>query len=553
MKKHVKILIILTLCLGLILINIQVLAATGKANKEGIRIREKASTDSNVLELLSENDEVEILSEENDWYKVRYKSGEETYVGYVRKDLLKVNGEVASTTDSTEKETSTQTQTQTENEKPTPTPAQEEKENPTPTATPTPENSEPNKEKNENKEKTENSTVSITENSKISIKNEVDVKILPLINSSKIGTIEKDTQITISEVIGKWCYIESEKKNGWALISKIEENASNSEGKEEVSSDNKETTDTTSKNTETKTMYVSLTELNLRDKPDFDSNIIDELSMNDKVTVLEKIDERWSKVEVNGKTGYAANNYLSETKTDTTSRNSEEARKLTETKKESETKNTTTVKKETTNETKQETKKASESNKVSETKTVSENSKATETKTSSESSKASETKTSKESNKTSETKTSGEKNKTTENKSTSKSSNKTEKTSQKKSSNSVTGEDIVAYAKNYLGYRYVYGTAGPNTFDCSGFTSYVYKHFGYYLNRTSYGQRSNGTYVKKSQLKAGDILCFNGHVGLYIGNGKFIHAENHNTGVKISSLSQTYYKNNYVMARRIIK
>ena len=61
-----------------------------------------------------------------------------------------------------------------------------------------------------------------------------------------------------------------------------------------------------------------------------------------------------------------------------------------------------------------------------------------------------------------------------------------------------TGEDIVAYAKKFLGCRYVYGTAGPKTFDCSGLTSYVYKHFGYSLNRTSGGQRSNGKKVNKS-------------------------------------------------------
>ena len=92
----------------------------------------------------------------------------------------------------------------------------------------------------------------------------------------------------------------------------------------------------------------------------------------------------------------------------------------------------------------------------------------------------------------------------------------------------------------------------PSGFDCSGFTSYVYKHFGYSLNRTSSGQRSNGVAVSKSDLQAGDILCFNGHVGLYIGGGSFIHAANPSKGVIISSLSESYYQKNYITARRIL-
>ena len=80
----------------------------------------------------------------------------------------------------------------------------------------------------------------------------------------------------------------------------------------------------------------------------------------------------------------------------------------------------------------------------------------------------------------------------------------------------------------------------------------MYKHFGYSLNRTSGGQRSNGKKVNKSDLKAGDILCFSGHVGLYIGGNKFIHAANPRKGVIISSLSESYYVKTYITARRII-
>ncbi|MBR3162681.1 MAG: C40 family peptidase [Clostridia bacterium] len=115
-----------------------------------------------------------------------------------------------------------------------------------------------------------------------------------------------------------------------------------------------------------------------------------------------------------------------------------------------------------------------------------------------------------------------------------------------------TGNDVVAFAKQYLGYKYVSGGSSPSTgFDCSGFTSYVYKNFGVSLSRTSSGQRSNGVAVDKSNLQAGDIVCFTGHVGLYIGNNQFIHASNPTGGVKISSLSESYYVKNYITSRRV--
>ncbi len=117
---------------------------------------------------------------------------------------------------------------------------------------------------------------------------------------------------------------------------------------------------------------------------------------------------------------------------------------------------------------------------------------------------------------------------------------------------------IVEYALQYKGYPYVWATAGPNTFDCSGFTSYVYKQFGYTLSRSSKDQINNGAPISKADLQPADIVLFsrNGsyvtHVGLYIGDGKFIHASTSTTGVIISDLNTNYYINCYYAARRII-
>ena len=125
-------------------------------------------------------------------------------------------------------------------------------------------------------------------------------------------------------------------------------------------------------------------------------------------------------------------------------------------------------------------------------------------------------------------------------------------------SNSSLGQQIIDYAKQYLGVPYVYGGNGPNSFDCSGFTTYVYRHFGYTLNRTASGQLSNGTTVSKSELQAGDLVFFKdggskpvSHVGIYIGGGEFIHASTSTYEVKINDLTSGYYNNTYVTARRI--
>ena len=122
----------------------------------------------------------------------------------------------------------------------------------------------------------------------------------------------------------------------------------------------------------------------------------------------------------------------------------------------------------------------------------------------------------------------------------------------------VTGAQILAEAQKYLGCPYVSGGASPSGFDCSGFVYYVLKQVGLSPYRTPDKQFTQGTSVKKSDLRAGDVVFFSSnsgrsitHVGIYSGNGQFIHAPNSRSTVSYSDLTSGYWANTYYGARRI--
>jgi len=121
---------------------------------------------------------------------------------------------------------------------------------------------------------------------------------------------------------------------------------------------------------------------------------------------------------------------------------------------------------------------------------------------------------------------------------------------------------IVQNAKQYLGGKYVWGGTQPKGFDCSGYIKYLYAQQGIQLPRTAYAQSKVGKYVSKYHLKKGDLLFFLTdkkrhipitHVGMYIGNDKFIHAASRKKGIIISSFSKSKYHRYFVKAKRIIK
>lgn len=125
--------------------------------------------------------------------------------------------------------------------------------------------------------------------------------------------------------------------------------------------------------------------------------------------------------------------------------------------------------------------------------------------------------------------------------------------------------DLLQEARTHTGKKYRYGAKGPNNFDCSGFTSYVYNQFGYKLNASSRGQFSDGIKVDKGNLRPGDLVFFTsrrsgqgvGHVGIVVETDSdsnsftFIHAAI-GGGIEIQKSTTPYYKQRYVGARRII-
>lgn len=432
----------ITICL-FFCFNTTVFATTGTVITSDLRLRKESTTSSEIIGLLDENQEVEILGEDGDWYKVKANND----IGYVNKAYIKVKE-----SDNTVKVEENQERTE--------------------------ENKEENKE--EQTTETEEKTAPVVKNQKAIIKESSSVRIMPLINGDVINTTEQNKLFTVVSNLGVWSYIENSDMSGWVLTESLNI-SDNAEAIAAEQNNNEATTEeTTTENNEeeqkpdvsedsfydeTKTYYVGSSSVNVRSAATKSSDVINNLSLNEEVAVNGEAGE-WYIVSVDGTKGYIAKTLLSTSKKEVTSRN----------------------------------------------RTQVENQSSEES---------------------------------------------YEEQSPSAPSGSGIGNDVAAYAQQFVGYPYVYGASGPNSFDCSGFAQYVYKQYGYYLNRTADAQAYNGWYVSKSELEPGDLVFFNtsgngiGHVGIYIGNDQFVHASTSRTGVIISSLNQSYYVSRYVTARRI--
>jgi len=122
------------------------------------------------------------------------------------------------------------------------------------------------------------------------------------------------------------------------------------------------------------------------------------------------------------------------------------------------------------------------------------------------------------------------------------------------------GQQIVDFALQFIGTKYVWGGSSPSGFDCSGFVTYVYKNFDVSVTRTASGQyRDNGVHIDKSELMPGDLVFFSSnrrsvtHVGIFINEEEFVHASQSGVGVVISRLDSAYYTRVWWGAKRLVQ
>jgi NlpC/P60 family len=117
------------------------------------------------------------------------------------------------------------------------------------------------------------------------------------------------------------------------------------------------------------------------------------------------------------------------------------------------------------------------------------------------------------------------------------------------------GARLVSFAHHLVGVPYSWGGDSPQTgFDCSGLVRFVYAHFGFRLPHSSYADFDLGVRVPRGKLQPGDLIFFDGvgHVGMYVGAGRFIQASHTGTNVQITSLDDPWYRASYDGARRVL-
>ena len=491
--------------LTMLFVTISMAADTGKVSVETARLRDQASENSTILELISIGEEVEILGESNGWYQVRYKG----ITGYLRNDLLDVENGGSTTDNSGAEQVSTTPENETENnavQNNSTEGAENQVNNQTAQDNTTSNNvteGEQNASQGEVNPNTENTnqngeTAENTENANVGedltgnyqLVADTDMKITPLVNSLSVENLKQGSTFKIEDKANDWVLVNSGNNQGWirfSLLQKVDETqepvqstagVTGTENTEEAS----ETTETQEPTAnQTKTMYVNSQTVNVRSNPDKSSSIVTQLAINEQVTVISE-QNGWSQITFDGGEGYISSSLLSNTRQET-----------------------------------------SRGSSTSRTETNSSNGQSSESNAQSNST-------------------------TTQNDSTSSSAGASNSTS------SSRGSEVLAYAMKFLGYPYVYGGSSPSGFDCSGFTSYVYKHFGVSLSRTAAGQYSNGTAVSRANLQVGDLVMFGSpinHVGIYAGGGRIVHAANPSRGVTTDTINSGYYNTHYVGARRI--
>ena len=329
-------------------------------------------------------------------------------------------------------------------------------------------------------------------------------------NYSSMGVLDTGVKVTYISESGNWTKVQYNSKTGYICSDYLKKESSTS--------------------TTTNTMYVTANAgLNLRKVPSTSYAVIKTLSKGTEVTVVSS-SNGWSKVSVGGVSGYVSSDYLSSTKPSTGSSSSNES-----------TSNTTS----TMYTTDRLNLRKGAGTSYSVITTLDKGVAVTVHSSSNGWSKVSVN------GMTGYVSSSYL--------SSTKPSNSSSSTD---SSTSSKVDKVLNFASQQLGKPYVWGAQGPNSFDCSGLTYYVYKNAaGITLPRTSVEQSKYGTTVSKSNLKAGDLIFFDtsgpndggvSHVGIYVGNGQMIHASSSQKKIVKVSVETSYWNNAFVRAKRVL-
>ena len=435
-------------------------AATGKVNVEAVRIRAEANTESAVLDVAYENDNVEIIGETGDWYKVNFNGN----TGYASKEYI-TNEDDQTSSDETDSNVSN-TNTTSDETNTTNTVENETQDN-TSSAT----NNEAN---TEVEGSNEISSEDLTDKT-VRIKTNTQLKLLPTFSSNSIASLETGNEVKVIFDLQNWIKVESNSNQGWIAKTLVEDAQQTTDNTETTTNEETSAEEETTTSNVNKTGYVNVETANVREAADISSKLVNTLDEFDEVTIKSESGD-WYEIEAGDVNGYVSKSLI--TIGTISSRGLVRERKV-------------------------------------------------ETNSSSE-----------------------------------EIANVEETVNSEPVANVNKGQEVADFAKQFLGLQYVLGGKTPETgFDCSGFTKYVFKNFGFNLGSVSADQTSIGKEISKDELKVGDLILFYdeaktkiGHVGIYLGNDEFIHAANATRGVVIDGLSSnSYYNTRFVTARRIVE
>ena len=397
-------------------------------------------------------------------------------------------------------------------------------------------------------EQTDNQNDEPKNNEKRQIEAGTQIYIIPVYTSSILVTLDESAEITVLRVMNKWTYVQYGDTTGWIKNASFNKNENSTQETE------------TNETTQPTIGYINVTSAFLREEASQDSNDIGALVLNDEVQIL-STEGDWYQVRAKGTTGYVFKDLVSSSRTDTSRGSIIERSKLSTQSLEDKIKQTDREEKAQTILEEEIIKTAYVNGSV-----VNVREKATTD------SKVLTTVTKRTPINVLSTEEDWYKikinNKTgyiskdyvVDSLSQIKKEEQTNNVVIKPSNTSnAKGKDIAEYAKKFVGYKYVYGGSGPTTFDCSGFIMYVYKQFGKSLPHSAVSQANYGKKVSTTDIQIGDLLVFYnraktsiGHVGIYIGSNKFVHAANSTRGVTTDSIYSSYYKTRLIEVRRLV-